>query len=154
MVDGDCTLPEAVDAARLNLAVDACAQGDPTVLDRVTIPGGLVELVGAAGDDSDPGGDLDLTGGGPLAIEGADVENTFIQGTGTDRIFDVVSGSTVISDLKMSNGGPSGPGGGIQVAGGASLELRTDESPSKRRGRRGRSRRRRLRARHEHGCDQ
>lgn len=123
VVDGDCTLREAVDAARLNTFADDCAAGDAVALDRITIPGGLVGLSGAAGGDDNAAGDLDLNGGGPLEIVGAGPVDTFIQGTGSDRVFDVLSGTVAISDVEVFDGAPTGEGGAVRVAGGATLNL-------------------------------
>ena len=121
--DGDCTLREAVDAARLNIDVDDCTGGDAGGVDRINIPSGLVELAGASGGDTNVGGDLDITGGGPLEIAGAGSGNTQVQAPTGDRAFDLLAGTTAITGMFGYGGNPSGAGGFIQVAGTATLNL-------------------------------
>ena len=121
--DGDCTLREAVDAARLNIGVDDCTGGDAGGVDRINIPSGQVELTGASGGDTNAGGDLDITGGGPLEIAGAGSGNTQVQAPTGDRAFDLLAGTTAITGIFGYGGNPSGAGGFIQVAGTATLNL-------------------------------
>ena len=123
VADNDCTLREAVDAARFNTGVDECAPGDSAGVDRINIPVGTVQLSGAAGGDDNAGGDLDVTGGGPLEIAGAGAGDTSVQAPSGDRAFDLLAGTTAITGIFGYGGNPSGAGGYIRVAGGATLNL-------------------------------
>lgn len=68
-------------------------------------------------------GDLDITD--DLAIIGAGLEQTIIDGAGFDRVFEVRNGAEVhISDLTIKGGSSAGRGGGINVVqSGSSLDL-------------------------------
>jgi len=121
--DGDCTLREAVDAARFNTGIDDCAPGEASGVDRINIPAGAVELAGAAGGDDNAGGDLDVTGGGPLEIAGVNAGETQVQAPSGDRAFDLLAGTTAITGIFGHSGNPTGAGGFIRVAGGATLNL-------------------------------
>src|SRR5215470_17970971 len=58
--DGDCSLREAVRAANLNVAVDACPAGQNDQTDTITVPAGTYTLT-IPGDDNDASaGDLDI----------------------------------------------------------------------------------------------
>jgi CSLREA domain-containing protein len=58
--DGDCSLREAIRAANLDIAIDACSAGSGT--DTIVVPAGTYTLT-IVGSDEDNGltGDLDVT---------------------------------------------------------------------------------------------
>src|SRR5215213_484702 len=62
VTNGNCSLREAVTAANDGVAVDGCAAGVATDegADTIVVPAGTYTLAGAAGDDSNVSGDLDL----------------------------------------------------------------------------------------------
>ena len=112
-VNGNCTLREAIRAANLDQAVDACSAGSGA--DTIDLPAGTYVLaLPGAGENSAATGDLDVTEA--LTILGAGKVNTVINGNGLDRVFDIydpmqISGVTI-------TGGDAGsePGGGIRAA--------------------------------------
>src|SRR4030042_1787029 len=60
--DGDCSLREAITAANDNSVVDACPAGDAVITDTITFSvSGMITLNSL----------LNVTGGGPLVIDGA-----------------------------------------------------------------------------------
>ena len=113
-VNGNCTLREAIRAANLDQAVDACPAGNGA--DIISLPAGtyVLALVGT-GENSAATGDLDIKD--DLTISGAGKTSTVIYGNGLDRVFDIY-GPTQISDVTIA-GGNSGTesGGGIRVSG-------------------------------------
>jgi CSLREA domain-containing protein len=67
--DGDCSLREAIMAANTNAGVDNCAAGHAapnldTITFDPTVDGAPIVLLGAAGEDGNAGGDLDIWDGG------------------------------------------------------------------------------------------
>ncbi len=113
--DGDCSLREAVQAANTNVAVDACPAGsasetDTLQLDNLTYTLGLV----GTGEDANATGDLDITGGGPIAINGTAFGRTAISGGFGDRVLDVIdSGANVrLSFMSIRDGLTLDEGGG------------------------------------------
>jgi CSLREA domain-containing protein len=87
-----CSLREAIQSASTNSAFGGCTAGQGTT-DTVQLLATTYTLTGAAGDDANASGDLDVTAGGPLTVDGTvdvnDVPTTTISGGGVDRIFDI-----------------------------------------------------------------
>ena len=82
--------------------------------DTIVIPAGTITLTGAAGDDNNLSGDLDIHK--DLTIQGAGPGVTILDGGGIDRVFEISSGNIVfISRVTIRNGnaGAGGFGGGI-----------------------------------------
>ena len=84
----------------------------------VAISGIPIVLSGAAGEDLNVSGDLDILDGGDLRIEGNGAANTIIDGGGIDRVFHVCPGGScantvTLSDVAIRNGSVAGSGGGI-----------------------------------------
>lgn len=107
--DGFCTLREAINNAN--------ADADTTGGDIITLPAGTYTLTGAAGDDANASGDLDiLAAGSNLTINGARAGSTVIDGGGIDRVFHIApfgGGLTVnISGVTIQNGSVASWGGG------------------------------------------
>lgn len=114
--DGDCSLREAIRAANLDQAVDACPAGNGA--DRINLPAGTYVLtIAGSSEDAAQTGDLDITG--DLILTGTGRADTSIDANGLDRVFDLTGSPSVrISDVTIT-GGDSDFGGGIYVQGGA-----------------------------------
>jgi CSLREA domain-containing protein len=115
--DGKCSLREAVRAANLDAAVDACPPGNGA--DVILLSAGVYSLtLAGAGEDAALTGDLDVTES--LTIIGAGLGATGIDGSSLDRIFDVRSGAGLLrlSALSVANGDSgASPGGAIRAIG-------------------------------------
>ena len=89
--DGKCSLREAISAANNDAPVflgqGECPAGNGA--DTIVLPAGQYELGGAAKDDGNASGDLDVLGVQPLTIAGAGAAATTIDGNGVDRVIDV-----------------------------------------------------------------
>ncbi len=110
--DGDCSLREAIQAANTDLAVDACPAGGAA--DIIAVPAGayLLTLAGA-GEDANASGDLDVgQAGTAIAIDGAGIGSTVVDGNLTDRVLDIRAGAVTIAGMTIQSG-RAGSGGGI-----------------------------------------
>jgi CSLREA domain-containing protein len=96
--DGDCSLREAIRAANLNAAVDACPAGDGA--DTIALPAGTYTLALIGSDE--PGLSA-LTITDSLTITGALSTTTVIDGGALGRVIDVRSGNVTISGLTVRN---------------------------------------------------
>lgn len=119
--DGDCSLREAIRAANLDQAVDACPAGNGA--DTIVLQNGVTYTLTRAGaDDTAINGDLDIAD--DLTITGS---NATIDGNGAvtnDRVIHVLSGNVVtISNVTLRNGRTTSFGAGIRSAG--TLTLRS-----------------------------
>ena len=114
--DGDCSLREAIRAANLDTAVDACPGGSGD--DLIVLPAGtyLFSLSGA-GEDNALTGDLDITQN--VTIHGAGSTSTIINANHFDRVFDVISPArATLSQMAVESGNDNGwCGGGIRNQG-------------------------------------
>lgn len=111
--DGDCSLREAIRAANLDAAVDACVAGSGA--DVITLPAGvyLISLAGA-GEELAATGDLDIAE--DVTIEGANKTTTVVDGNGLDRVFDVRGGSATFREISIQGGNAgTDQGGGVRV---------------------------------------
>ena len=80
--------------------------------DTVNLPAGTFRLF-PTGTNEDAGerGDLDVTES--LTVAGAGVDQTIIDGSGADRVFDLVDGTDfVLTNLTVRRGSPAGQNGG------------------------------------------
>ncbi|UCC59494.1 MAG: sortase [Dehalococcoidia bacterium] len=99
IADGDCSLREAVQAANLNIGVDACTAGqaDP-IIDEIILPSGTYTLTVGT----------DLVFFESVNIRGAGPSSSVIQATGVDgqRIFRISVTDVTLSlfDLTLENG--------------------------------------------------
>jgi hypothetical protein len=92
--------------------------GPDTITFAPAINGIPIVLSGAAGEDANASGDLDILDGGDLTIQGNGAANTIIDGGGIDRVFhncpSVGCTNTVtLSGITIRNGSVTGSGGGI-----------------------------------------
>ena len=110
VANGNCTLREAVNAAKSNgsPAVDACTNGDAGSLDTIELGAGTYSLTGTAGENSNQGGDLDIDARvgmeGPLAIDGTAAGVT-VEGAFDDRVLHHMTGELSLSDFTVTGGG-------------------------------------------------
>ena len=152
-----CSLREAVESANRNSNSheNACTQGEPVVSDVVALPAGIYTLSGAASDDDNVSGDLDVenydttpsspsydNAGADVTLDGAGDSGagaTVIDANGIDRAIDVQSDAlssidVTLEDLTIRNGNVSGPsddGGAVIVRdsdGGVSVRDSTIEN--------------------------
>ncbi len=115
--DGDCSLREAVVAANTDTAVDACGAGSGA--DLIVLPAGTytLSLVGT-GEDAAALGDLDVLAA--VTFAGAGVDQTVLDGNGSDRILHVLANGVVLNALTLSNGNSgSNNAAGIQIVNGS-----------------------------------
>lgn len=111
--NGNCSLREAIRAANLDQAVDACPAGNGS--DRINLPAGTYILtLAGTNEDAAQTGDLDVTA--DLIIVGAGRTNTAIDGNGLDRVFHILTGTVALRDFKITGGFSGGStGGGIRL---------------------------------------
>lgn len=109
-VDGNCTLREAVRAANLDAAVDACPAGSGA--DTIALPAGTYTItIKGAGENAALAGDLDVLG--TLTIEGTNQDSTTIDGNRIDHVLDVQAGASLtVRDVTIRGAGPNDKGGG------------------------------------------
>jgi hypothetical protein len=65
--------------------------------DTIILPAGTYILIGAANDNSNLSGDLDVDTGHSITVKGAGRETTIIDGDKTDRVFHILRGTVFIS---------------------------------------------------------
>jgi fibronectin-binding autotransporter adhesin len=106
--------------------------GADTITFAAATNGVPIVLAGAAGEDANASGDLDILDGGDLTIQGNGVANTIIDGGGIDRVFHVCPGgactnTVTISGVTIRNGKPGlGAGGGV-YNNGATLNIQNSK---------------------------
>jgi CSLREA domain-containing protein len=112
--DAFCSLREAVSSANgTNPAGSGCADGDPASAsgdgaDTIEIPAGTYTLTGAAGDDANAVGDLDVAS--DVVFDGAGAGVTIIDANDLDRAIDIqddgsqTSADVTIQQLTIRNG--------------------------------------------------
>jgi uncharacterized repeat protein (TIGR01451 family)/CSLREA domain-containing protein len=129
VASGDgCSLREAIIAANTDSELNDCPAGSgaDTIVFGAELPLPATFLLTKTGVNEDDGatGDLDIVG--TLTIVGAGVDDTIVDGNGTDRVLEILPGARVtISGVKIYNGNPgSGAGGGgIAIDGTGRLTL-------------------------------
>ena len=116
--DGACTLREAINNVRVGVDTtggDCVAEAGDT--DIINLPTGTITLTGAADDDQNRSGDLDIN---KSVIINGDPDGSTISGgsdgtTVTDHVFDISGGANVtLNSITVSNGYANGDGGGIR----------------------------------------
>jgi CSLREA domain-containing protein len=114
-INGNCTLREAIRAANLDTAVDACPAGSGA--DTIILPAGdYVLTLPGIDENAAAQGDLDISF--DLKIEGAGRHNTTINANGIDRVFHILSGEVEISKVTITGGSIDNDAGGIGIQGG------------------------------------
>ncbi len=116
---GDCSLRGAIDNAKANSGLD-------TITFAAATDGTDFLLTGAANEDGNASGDLDILGvGGDLTIQGNGAANTIVDGGGIDRVFHVCpaggcANTVVFNSVTIRNGKTpiAVSGGGIFNVGG------------------------------------
>jgi len=108
---GAGSLRKAIDDAKDNPGTD-------TITFAAATDGIPIVLAGAAGEDANASGDLDILNGGDLTIQGNGAANTIIDGGGIDRVFHVCpigecANTITLTGVTVRNGSVSGAGGGI-----------------------------------------
>ena len=109
VVDGNCSLREAIQAANTDAPVDGCSSGHaPPTVDKITFSvTGTITL-----------GSLLPSIAGPTAIGGPGASSLTVSGGGAVRVFSVAStGSLTVGDLTVANGLATGGGVGFWGAG-------------------------------------
>lgn len=104
--DGDCSLREAIRAANLDTAVDACSPGSDAdeITFNLTTPAIITLTQGQLVIKNDP---LTLTGPGAAQLT--------LSGNGASRIFDVAGSAPVtLTAITLRNGATSGSGGAVR----------------------------------------
>jgi CSLREA domain-containing protein len=131
--DGDCSLREAVQSAKVNGAnTTGCADGeldavDTIVLGSTTYTLDLGDPLNPTDENLNQTGDLD-TGGGAVVVRGAGRESTTVTQVLNDRIFDAsaaASGSLTIEALTVADGNTTFELTGEETYGG-NVRLRSD----------------------------
>ncbi|MBM3792379.1 MAG: hypothetical protein FJW35_18805, partial [Acidobacteria bacterium] len=119
VVNGNCTLREAIIAANTDSAVDGCPAGSGA--DTILLPAGVYMLALAGpGEDASRSGDLDVSG--DVTIRGAGATATMILAKKlplalSDRVIHVLDGGRLTLLGATIRGGVCGRGGGIFNAG-------------------------------------
>jgi CSLREA domain-containing protein len=123
--EGGCTLREAIDVANAGLGAGTAANGctvnesgtDAPITYEINLPSYTYTLSGAAGNDDNTGGDLDIIAN--VTINGTGASSTIINGGGIDRVLHLpIPGlgiTLAISNVSVQNGRVFGSddGGGI-----------------------------------------
>jgi hypothetical protein len=124
--DGECSLREAVTATNQNAPVNGandCDHDGGTGKDTVKLPDGTLPLLGAANDNANASGDLDVEAGDGLTLAGKGSGDTTIDGD-LDRILHLESGRLTLRGLTLSDGeAGTSKGGGALVEGDSKLTL-------------------------------
>ena len=132
--DGDCSLREAIRAANLNQARDACPAGSATERDTVTLASGAAYSLTIPGSTDQAGlaGDLDIVNNvnapSDLLINVADGGTATISQDANpdDFVFEVFPNVNLeIDDVTIRGGNAAGGlnGGGISIGNGATVTL-------------------------------
>ena len=121
---GDCSLREAIQAANANANFDGCTATGYGA-DTVAVPDGIFNLTRIGEDDTNSAGDLDITAGGFLVVDGVETGgHTLIGGSFATRIFDLRGGAATIQEVELKAGSAvNAAGGAISTEAGTSLTV-------------------------------
>lgn len=120
--NGLCSLREAITATNTNLDVngsDDCDHNGGTGFDIIELPPGSINLTGAAGDDANVSGDLDVEGGAGGVVIGppnTGIGGTTVSAAAGDRVFHLENAGTgfvTLFGLVVQGGTIDGNGAGI-----------------------------------------
>ncbi|MFO7537978.1 MAG: CSLREA domain-containing protein, partial [Chloroflexota bacterium] len=123
IVNGNCTLREAIEAANTKTAVDECPAGG-LITTTIMVPAGTYTITIPGNFENDnQTGDLDILSN--VVIIGAGIDETIVHGGGLDRVFDVRdAGHATISHLTITGGDNNGSsGGGARAVDGGTIHL-------------------------------
>lgn len=133
--DPDCSLREAVQAARFDNPVSGCERGQASKRDVVKLQPGEIytlDIAASTHEDSNANGDLDIFNTGPVTIKGnsRSFGGPVIDAPANDRAIDVfdVAGSVKVVKLNLEGGDVSALGfgeseGGVLRAEGAAVKV-------------------------------
>lgn len=114
---GSCSLREAVQAANTNAVGTGCPAGQAGVFDPdfIDVPANTYTLTQPGTDDTNVGGDLDITDTN-VTIRNTGGGQTTVVAPAGNRGIDVVGSAfaVTITGIRVTGGAPSGNGGGIQ----------------------------------------
>jgi CSLREA domain-containing protein len=103
-IDGNCSLREAIRAANMDKAIDACPAGSGA--DTIYLPAGIYKLtIAGANEDDGLTGDLDIQS--DMTVIGSGEGATIVDGGGLDRVFHVLGDpqpQVKIANLTIRNG--------------------------------------------------
>lgn len=112
-IDGNCSLTEALVGANFNVAVDQCTSGasghDVIAFDASIFSGSPLFLASISLEQS-----LDIADGG-VTMEPPGGQNLWIQAAGSNRLFTISAGDTVLRRITMNGGSSTGDGGAILI---------------------------------------
>jgi CSLREA domain-containing protein len=111
VLDGKCSLREAIIAVNTQAAVDTCDGAGST---RIDLPAGTYLLsLDAPSPVEDTPSIFDLDVSHDLTIIGAGEQATIIDANNLDRVLEVITGTVTLRDLTLQNGSSSHSGGAI-----------------------------------------
>ena len=116
VVNGNCTLREAIRASNINATVDQCKAGSANIRDTIFLPAGTytLDLTNGTSENNALDGDLDITG--ELRIRGVSAEYTTVTGMSgqiNERVFDIVNNAEVtFEDFTIAGGRQTSANGG------------------------------------------
>lgn len=125
--NGNCSLREAVFAAMLNVARDACAAGSSVATDTILLEAGREYVLTLSGaEDGNLSGDIDFTStdiADPAIVDliirsDGDLPATIIQQAGGERVFHNAGGLYVRFENVVIQGGTGGLGAGVRLSSG------------------------------------
>jgi CSLREA domain-containing protein len=124
--DDECSLREAITATNTDADVngaDDCNHDGNSGPDVIELPAGTLPTLGAAGEDANASGDLDVEAGERLTIRGKGAGDTHVDGD-LDRVIHLESGRLTLRSLEVTDGeAGAGDGGGVLAQGSGKLEL-------------------------------
>jgi CSLREA domain-containing protein len=113
--DGDCSLREAIQAANLNVAVDACPAGENSNTDIIDALNSNTIMLAGANEDANATGDFDILNNSAtldIEIRAYDINTNHL-----DRAFHIHSGTKAIIIVHQLINGQADYGGAIYNAG-------------------------------------
>lgn len=105
-IDGACSLREAIDVFNTEHDTADCPLASDADPSSILLPAGTYTLAGAAGDDANTSGDLDVRTN--LVIAGAGAEQTILGGADADRVFDAITPRLELRTLSLVHGAGDG----------------------------------------------
>ena len=123
-VNGNCNLTEALVSANFNVAVDACASGDGGQ-DTIAFAGSIFSGPPLFTANIVLQQSLNISDGG-VTMEPPTGTNLFVQGSGSNRLFTISGGNTLIKRMSLIGGDSEANGGAILISspsGNSSLQL-------------------------------